>query len=51
MKIIRVEMTKVDLKAGKQKEYYALVSNEQTPEFRTYSLTYDGYRTDWKEVA
>lgn len=51
MKAIRIEMTKVNLKTGLTKEYYAMVSNTQTPEYHTYSLTYEGYRTDWKEVA
>lgn len=51
METIQVEMTKVDLKTGLLKNYIALVSNVQTAEFHTYSLTYEGYRTDWKEVA
>lgn len=51
MNTIRVEMTKVDLKTGAKKDYFAMVSSEPSAEFHIYSLTYEGYRTDWKEVA
>ncbi len=45
---MRVEMVKIDLKTGERVELYADVANEQDTDHKIYSLTYEGYRTEWK---
>lgn len=50
MKTITVEMTKIDLKTGERKNFTAQVSSTPDEAHHTYSLTYEGYRSEWKEV-
>jgi hypothetical protein len=47
MKTLEIEMIKIDLKTGKRVEYVAEVANEKTDKHYIYSLTYEGYRSDW----
>lgn len=51
IKTIEIEKIVIDLKTKERKTFKAWVSNEQNKEFHTYTLTYEGYRTDWQEVA
>lgn len=51
MNTLTVEKVVVDLKTGERKTFQAEVSNERDETHRTYSLTYEGYRTDWTEAV
>lgn len=50
MKTIKVEMVKIDMKTGEKRLYVAEVSNKKDDAHKIYSLTYEGYRTEWTEV-
>ena len=51
MKTIQIEKVVIDLATGATKNMVAEVSNEKTDKFHIYTLTYEGYRSDWQEVA
>lgn len=48
--IIKIEMVKIDLKTGKKLLFEAELSREKTDKHHIYSLTYEGFRSDWQEV-
>lgn len=50
MDTITIEMEKIDLKTNQIKKFTAEVNSEQTEKHHIYSLTYEGYRTEWAEV-
>lgn len=49
--VVVVEKVVIDLNTGKRQELVAEVSSTKDQWHHTYSLTYDGYRSDWMEVA
>jgi hypothetical protein len=51
MKTIRVEKTLIDLKTGQRKELFAEVQSERDEKHPIYTLTYEGYQTEWQEVT
>jgi hypothetical protein len=51
MKTIQVEKVKIDLATGKQVNYVAEVQQEQDEQHPIYTLTYEGYQSEWHEVA
>jgi len=49
MKNIQIEMKKIDLKNGDVKNYVSDVQSEPDENHKIYTLTYEGYRSEWKE--
>lgn len=47
MKTMIVEKVQIDLKTGKRQEVFALASSEKNTVTHKYSLTYEGYISDW----
>lgn len=47
---IVVEKIVIDLKTGERKKLYATVQTEHDDTHTFYSLTYEGYRSQWSEV-
>lgn len=50
MNTITIEMEKIDLKTKEKKKFIAELSREKTEKHHIYSLTYEGFRSDWEEV-
>lgn len=50
MKTLTIEMEKIDLETKERKKFKAEVSNEKTEKHHIYSLTYEGFRSEWEEV-
>ena len=50
MKTLKIEKEKIDLNTGQKVAYTATVSSERDNIHKTYSLLYEGYISEWKEV-
>lgn len=50
MEKIKIEMTKIDPKTRKANNYQAEVQSERDENHNIMSLTYEGYRSEWKLV-
>ena len=48
---IKVEKTKVDLATGISMDYVATVQREKDATHQKYSLTYEGYISEWTPTS